>query len=67
MRLTIIRDDNLIIKDGVGYYTDLSVFDDLSWVNGYDQKSWGKFHLVLHTIGEHEIFPKIFDHSHLPN
>jgi hypothetical protein len=51
MRLTIIRDDNLIIKDGVGYYTDLSVFDDLSWVNGYDQKSWGKFH-ALQWYGE---------------
>lgn len=46
MRLTIIRDDNLIIKDGEGYYTDLSVFDDLSWVEGYDQKTWGKFHAL---------------------
>lgn len=46
MRLTIIRADNLIIKDGVGYYTDLSVFDDLSWVEGYDLKTWGKFHAL---------------------
>lgn len=46
MRLTIVRADNLIIKDGVGYYTDLSVFDDLSWVEGYDLKTWGKFHAL---------------------
>lgn len=46
MRLTIIRADNLIIKDGVGYYTDLSVFDDLSWVEGYDLKTWGRFHAL---------------------
>ena len=46
MRLTIVRADNLIIKDGVGYYADLSVFDDLSWVEGYDLKTWGKFHAL---------------------
>jgi hypothetical protein len=46
MRLTIIRDDNLIIKDGIGYNADLTVFDDLSWIDGYDQKSWGKFHAL---------------------
>lgn len=46
MRLTIIRDDNLIVKDGLGYYTDCSVFDDLSWVEGYDPKEWGKFHAL---------------------
>jgi hypothetical protein len=46
MRLTIVRDDNLIIKDGVGYYADLSVFDDLSWIPDYDAKSWGKFHAL---------------------
>ena len=51
MRLTIVRADNLIIKDGVGYYTDLSVFDDLSWVEGYDLKTWGKFH-ALHWYGD---------------
>ncbi len=46
MRLTIVRADNMIIKDGLGYTADLSVFDDLSWVEGYDQKSWGKFHAL---------------------
>lgn len=46
MRLTIVRADNLIIKDGLGYYADLSVFDDLSWVEGYDLKTWGKFHAL---------------------
>lgn len=46
MQLTIIRDDNIIIKDGIGYHTDCSVFDDLSWVEGYDPKSWGRFHAL---------------------
>jgi hypothetical protein len=46
MRLTIIRDDNLIIKDGIGYYADLSEFDDLSWIEGYNLKTWGKFHAL---------------------
>jgi hypothetical protein len=46
MRLTIVRSDNMIIKDGLGYIADLSIFDDLSWVEGYDQKSWGKFHAL---------------------
>jgi len=46
MRLTIIRDDNLIIKDGIGYYADLSEFDDLSWIENYDLKTWGKFHAL---------------------
>lgn len=46
MRLTIIRDDNLIIKDSVGYYADLSVFDDLSWIPDYDLKTWGRFHAL---------------------
>jgi len=36
----------MIIKDGVGYHADLSIFDDLSWVEGYDQKTWGKFHAL---------------------
>jgi hypothetical protein len=36
----------MIIKDGLGYIADLSIFDDLSWVEGYDQKSWGKFHAL---------------------
>lgn len=55
MRLTIIRDDNLIIKDTVGYHTDLSVFDDLSWIPGYDEKSWGKFH-ALQWYGDPDEF-----------
>lgn len=46
MRLTIVRADNMIIKDGLGYTADLSIFDDLSWIEGYDQKSWGKFHAL---------------------
>lgn len=46
MRLTIIRSDNLIIKDGEGYYADCSVFDDLSWIEGYDAKTWGAFHAL---------------------
>lgn len=46
MRLTIVRPDNLIIVDNVGYNADLSVFDDLSWVKGYDQLTWGKFHAL---------------------
>lgn len=44
MRLTIVKDDGLIIKDGVGYYADLSVFDDLNWISNYDLKTWGRFH-----------------------
>jgi hypothetical protein len=44
MRLTIVRADNMIVKDGIGYQADCSVFDDLSWVEGYDQKEWGRFH-----------------------
>jgi len=44
MRLTIVRADNLIIKDGIGYYTDLSEFDDLTWIPDYDLKTWGRFH-----------------------
>jgi len=43
MRLTIIKDDNMIIKDALGYNADLSVFEDLSWVEGYDLKTWGRF------------------------
>ena len=46
MRLTIIRSDNLIVKEGEGYHADCSVFDDLSWVEGYDAKSWGGFHAL---------------------
>lgn len=46
MRLTIIRDDNMIIKDAVGYNADCSVFDDLSWIDGYDRKTWGRFHAL---------------------
>ena len=46
MRMTIVRDDNLIIIDGIGYYTDLSEFDDLSWVSDYDRLTWGRFHAL---------------------
>lgn len=46
MRLTIVRDDNMIIKDGIGYVTDLSVFDDCGWIEGYDRKEWGRFHAL---------------------
>jgi hypothetical protein len=46
MRLTIIKDDNMIIKDGLGYTADLSVFDDLSWIEGYDLKTCGRFHAL---------------------
>jgi len=51
MRMTIVKDDERIIIDGEGYTTDLSVFDDLSWIEGYDQKTWGKFH-ALQWYGE---------------
>ena len=46
MRLSIIRADNLIIKDGIPYTADLSIFDDLTWIEGYDLKTWGKFHAL---------------------
>jgi hypothetical protein len=46
MRMTIVRDDNLIIIDGVGYYADLSEFDNLSWIPDYDLKTWGRFHAL---------------------
>jgi len=46
MRLTIVRSDNLIIKDGIGYTADLTIFDDLSWIENYDFKTWGRFHAL---------------------
>jgi hypothetical protein len=46
MRLTLIRDDNLIVKDGIGYFADLSEFDNLDWIPGYELKSWGRFHAL---------------------
>jgi hypothetical protein len=55
MRLTIVRDDNLIIKDGVGYNADLSLFDDLSWIQNYDLKTWGRFH-ALQWYGDPDEF-----------
>lgn len=44
--MAIIRDDNLIIIDGVGYYADLSEFDNLSWISDYDRLTWGRFHAL---------------------
>lgn len=47
MRLTIVKDDDLIIKDGVPYFVDLSSkFNDMSWIPDYDLKIWGKFHAL---------------------
>lgn len=65
MRLTIIRADNLIIKDGLGYYADLSVFDDLSWVEGYDQQTWGRFH-ALQWYGTPDQFGEYGQDSPVP-
>ena len=55
MKLTIIRDDNMIIKDALGYNADCSVFDDLSWIDGYDRKTWGRFH-ALQWYGDQDEF-----------
>jgi hypothetical protein len=46
MRMTIVKNDRLIIIDGEGYYADLGVFDDISWIENYDEKQWGKFHAL---------------------
>ena len=48
--MTLIRGDNVIVIDNVAYFTDLSEFDDLSWIPEYDT-SWGKFH-ALQWYGE---------------
>lgn len=77
MRLTIIRADNTIIKDGIGYITDISAFDDLSWIEGYDQKEWGRFHALQwygtpdedgeYGFGEEEPYGEIEFKKTVPN
>lgn len=50
MNLTIIKDDDLIIIDGVGYHCDCSVFTDLTWIPDWTKKTHGKFH-AFHWYG----------------
>lgn len=66
MRMTIIRDDNLIIIDGEGYNADCSVFDDLSWIGEqYDRKTWGRFH-ALQWYGTEDEFGEYGDGREQP-
>jgi len=44
MNLTIIKDDDIIIIDREDYHADLSFTDDLSWIEGYDRTTYGRFH-----------------------
>jgi len=66
MRMTIIRDDNLIIIDGEGYNADCSVFDDLSWIGEqYDRRTWGRFH-ALQWYGTEDEFGEYGDGREQP-
>lgn len=46
MRMTIIKPDNVIVINQEAYFVDLSEFDDMSWIEGYDRATWGRFHAL---------------------
>jgi hypothetical protein len=60
MKLTIVRDDKMVIIDGVGYTCDLTLFDDLSWIRDYDLRTWGRFH-ALQWYGDPDEFGEYGD------